>query len=96
MMLARHAIRPHLGSLSGWQGSQLSLALSQRSVKHQAFDASFDPEELAEARKWHKSFQVSSLPPGSTSFSRSSGPGGQHVNKYAVLLFRSLVNCSGD
>ncbi len=53
----------------------------RRSVKHQAFDASFDPEQLAEARTWRRSFQLSSLPEGSTSFSRSSGPGGQHVNK---------------
>ncbi|ESA42008.1 hypothetical protein GE21DRAFT_10427 [Neurospora crassa] len=54
---------------------------SRRLVRHQAFDAGFDPEELAEARRWHKSFHPSTLPQGDTSFSRSSGPGGQHVNK---------------
>ncbi|KAK3319899.1 hypothetical protein B0T19DRAFT_433277 [Cercophora scortea] len=53
----------------------------QRFVRHQAFDAGLDPEQLAEAREWHKSLQPSSLPRGNTSFSRSSGPGGQHVNK---------------
>ncbi|KAK4166558.1 hypothetical protein QBC43DRAFT_184679, partial [Cladorrhinum sp. PSN259] len=53
----------------------------QRSVKHQAYDAAFDQDQLDEARQWRQSFQVDSLPEGSTSYSRSSGPGGQHVNK---------------
>lgn len=61
-----------------------------RSVRHQAFDAKFDLDELTEARSWYASFNESSLPKGQTSYSRSSGPGGQHVNKYGVpLLFRS-------
>ncbi|KAL2117459.1 hypothetical protein VTJ04DRAFT_7119 [Mycothermus thermophilus] len=36
---------------------------------------------LAEARKWHQSFKLSSIPEGKTTYSRSSGPGGQNVNK---------------
>ncbi|KAK8140084.1 hypothetical protein PG984_000150 [Apiospora sp. TS-2023a] len=52
-----------------------------RSVRHQAFDANFDQDELEEARNWYASFNPSSLPKGQTSYSRSSGPGGQHVNK---------------
>ncbi|KAK3400564.1 hypothetical protein B0T20DRAFT_404713 [Sordaria brevicollis] len=55
--------------------------VTRRLARYQAFDAGFDPDQLAEARKWHKSFQPSTLPQGETSFSRSSGPGGQHVNK---------------
>ncbi|KAK3990977.1 hypothetical protein QBC44DRAFT_264056 [Cladorrhinum sp. PSN332] len=55
--------------------------VTQRPITHQAFDAGFDQDQLAEARKWRQSFQVDSLPEGSTSYSRSSGPGGQHVNK---------------
>src|SRR4051794_13036059 len=55
--------------------------LPQRFIRHQAFDAGFDQNELAEARKWHQSFRITNLPEGNTSFSRSSGPGGQHVNK---------------
>ncbi|KAH6615637.1 hypothetical protein B0J18DRAFT_402718 [Chaetomium sp. MPI-SDFR-AT-0129] len=43
--------------------------------------ASIKPELLKEAREWYERFQESSLPQGETSFSRSSGPGGQHVNK---------------
>ncbi|KAK1757291.1 meiotically up-regulated gene 82 protein [Echria macrotheca] len=54
---------------------------AQRFIRHQAFDAGFDQNELAEARKWHQSFRITNLPEGNTSFSRSSGPGGQHVNK---------------
>ncbi|CAP64632.1 uncharacterized protein PODANS_5_9070 [Podospora anserina S mat+] len=52
-----------------------------RFIRHQAFDASFDEEQLSEARRWHQSFKIDSLPEGNTSFARSSGPGGQHVNK---------------
>ncbi|KAI1469145.1 uncharacterized protein F4812DRAFT_422168 [Daldinia caldariorum] len=52
-----------------------------RTIQHQPYDAAFDQAELAEARKWYSSFTESSLPKGQTTFSRSSGPGGQHVNK---------------
>ncbi|KAI2466907.1 hypothetical protein F4781DRAFT_403984 [Annulohypoxylon bovei var. microspora] len=52
-----------------------------RSAHHQAHDAWFDQDDLDEARKWHASFNEDSVPKGQTSYSRSSGPGGQHVNK---------------
>ncbi|KAL0939535.1 peptidyl-trna hydrolase domain-containing protein [Colletotrichum truncatum] len=52
-----------------------------RWARYQAFEASFDPEELKQARAWHKTFDGGQLPKGQTSFARSSGPGGQHVNK---------------
>ncbi|CAJ2509590.1 Uu.00g146160.m01.CDS01 [Anthostomella pinea] len=52
-----------------------------RQIQYEAFEANFNQDELAEARKWHMSFRDSSLPKGQTSYSRSSGPGGQHVNK---------------
>ncbi|OTA80584.1 hypothetical protein M434DRAFT_223772 [Hypoxylon sp. CO27-5] len=52
-----------------------------RPVQHQAYEAFFDQDDLAEARRWHTSFNENSLPRGQTSYSRSSGPGGQHVNK---------------
>ncbi|KAK3385030.1 hypothetical protein B0H63DRAFT_472198 [Podospora didyma] len=56
-------------------------SLSLRFARYEAFDAAYDQEHLADARKWHRSFRLNSLPRGNTSFSRSSGPGGQHVNK---------------
>ncbi|KAK4192200.1 hypothetical protein QBC35DRAFT_243259 [Podospora australis] len=62
-------------------GSGLLSASFPRFARHQAYDAAFDEEELSEARKWRHSFRLESLPEGNTSFSRSSGPGGQHVNK---------------
>ncbi|KAK1783287.1 hypothetical protein QBC45DRAFT_400187 [Copromyces sp. CBS 386.78] len=64
-----------------WALNPSPVMVTKRLARHQAFDAGFDPDELAEARRWHKSFQPSTLPQGDTSFSRSSGPGGQHVNK---------------
>ncbi|KAL1875951.1 hypothetical protein VTK73DRAFT_9662 [Phialemonium thermophilum] len=54
---------------------------SIRLMQHQAYEASFDPDALAEARTWYQSFRLADIPKGSTTFSRSSGPGGQHVNK---------------
>ncbi|KAL1835994.1 hypothetical protein VTJ49DRAFT_5707 [Mycothermus thermophilus] len=81
-MQYRHVWRPTLNTVTGGHLSGLwLLRLVRRAVRHQAFEASFDQEQLAEARKWHQSFRISSLPEGTTSFSRSSGPGGQHVNK---------------
>ncbi|KUI62740.1 hypothetical protein VP1G_09858 [Cytospora mali] len=57
------------------------LAPWRRFARYQAFDASLDPDDLAEARKWRQSFNEDSIPKGDTTFARSSGPGGQHVNK---------------
>ncbi|KAF6829202.1 peptidyl-trna hydrolase domain-containing protein [Colletotrichum plurivorum] len=54
---------------------------SIRWARYQAFEESFDPEELKQAREWHETFDGSKLPKGQTSYARSSGPGGQHVNK---------------
>ncbi|KAF3763664.1 hypothetical protein M406DRAFT_341122 [Cryphonectria parasitica EP155] len=56
-------------------------SLIYRLARFQAFEASFDPADLAEARKWRQSVSEASLPRGTTTFARSSGPGGQHVNK---------------
>ncbi|KKY30951.1 putative peptidyl-trna hydrolase domain-containing protein [Diaporthe ampelina] len=64
------------------------LAPWKRFVRYQAFDASFDPDELAEARKWRQAFSEDTLPKGTTTFARSSGPGGQHVNKSVSTHWR--------
>ena len=42
--------------------------------------------ELDSARRWLKTFDKSVIPQavGDVSYSRSSGPGGQNVNKYVV------------
>lgn len=49
--------------------------------RHHRSDVKYSPEELAEARSWRKAFSIHNLPKGQASYSRSSGPGGQNVNK---------------
>lgn len=69
----------------------IQLAPWRRLVRYQAFDAAFDPDELAEARRWRQGFNESSIPKGDTTFTRSSGPGGQHVNKSVVSTVSSFL-----
>ncbi|KAK0625277.1 hypothetical protein B0T17DRAFT_491805 [Bombardia bombarda] len=76
-----NGFRPALGVLRSFKSSSYFAPPLPRFIRHQAFDVGFDQEELAEARKWRQSLQPASVPKGVTSFSRSSGPGGQHVNK---------------
>ncbi|KAI1169453.1 peptidyl-tRNA hydrolase domain-containing protein [Nemania sp. FL0916] len=64
-----------------WPLFSASPPLQIRTVRHQPYEASFNQDELEEARKWYASFNIDSLPKGHTTYSRSSGPGGQHVNK---------------
>lgn len=47
--------------------------------------AADDDEELHQARAWVAQLHAETIPKtiGELSFSRSSGPGGQNVNKYA-------------
>lgn len=67
-----------------------SLSWSQpvRFKRYEAYDAQLDQDALAEARLWYSSFDASQLPKGNTTYARSSGPGGQHVNKYGSLPWR--------
>ncbi|CAK7272502.1 hypothetical protein SEPCBS57363_005163 [Sporothrix epigloea] len=51
------------------------------SGRYTAFDSGFDTDDLKTARQWRQSFTQDGLPKGNTIYSRSSGPGGQHVNK---------------
>ena len=68
------------------QRSFLPSATVQRRLKqHKAFDADFDKNLLEEARKWKEKFTINHLPRGQTTYARSSGPGGQHVNKFVPL-----------
>lgn len=73
----------------------LSLSLSQpvRFKRYEAYDARLDQDALAEARVWYNSFDASKLPKGNTSYARSSGPGGQHVNKYEMAQGLPLFRC---
>lgn len=81
-MMTRSLMRlPRLISQPLPSPSAIELAPWKRFARYQAFDASFDPDELAEARRWRQAFSEDAIPKGTTTFARSSGPGGQHVNK---------------
>ncbi len=67
----------------------------RRSMSYQPHDTAFDPGELAEARRWRETFQRGTLPKEVTTFSRSSGPGGQNVNKSACLRTSCGVGLPG-
>lgn len=92
-MRSHPILYPPCGLAGRWPLLRLLVPPPQRSVRHEAFDASFDQDELAEARKWHQSFNITRLPEGNTSYARSSGPGGQHVNKF-VLRFLEVPQTS--
>lgn len=53
----------------------------QADDRYSAFDSGFEAEDLQAARQWRQKLAQDALPKGNTAFSRSSGPGGQHVNK---------------
>ncbi|KAL5596744.1 hypothetical protein BROUX41_006565 [Berkeleyomyces rouxiae] len=55
--------------------------LQIRFTRYKAFGDGFDAADLQEAREWAKKMTLEMLPKGNTVFARSSGPGGQHVNK---------------
>ncbi|POR35895.1 Uncharacterized protein TPAR_03899 [Tolypocladium paradoxum] len=55
--------------------------ITTRLKRYEAYDAQLDRDALVEARSWFQKFDASQLPRGNTTYARSSGPGGQHVNK---------------
>jgi hypothetical protein len=85
-MLPKHHIS-HLRPSPGTSSSSLPLCFA-RFKRYEAYDKQFDQEALESARKWFQGFETTQLPAGSTTYARSSGPGGQHVNKSV----RSLLN----
>ena len=77
---------PALGLIPRWPTtlSGTAAAVPHRAAsggRYAAFDSGFDPDDLQAARQWRQSFTQDALPRGNTTYSRSSGPGGQHVNK---------------
>ncbi|TLD06687.1 uncharacterized protein PgNI_08342 [Pyricularia grisea] len=61
----------------------------KRPFRRGANNVELDPIALNEARDWKKSATVNILPLGQTVYSRSSGPGGQHVNKCVYCALSS-------
>ncbi|KAJ8100950.1 hypothetical protein POJ06DRAFT_84834 [Lipomyces tetrasporus] len=58
-------------------------------------DSEFPDDEISKARRWLNTFKVSDIPRDKfdISFARSSGPGGQNVNK---LNTKATIRCSWD
>jgi len=52
-----------------------------RTARYEAYDCGLDDDEVSAARAWYQTFRQANLPSGNTVYSRSSGAGGQHVNK---------------
>ncbi|RCI11419.1 hypothetical protein L249_7594 [Ophiocordyceps polyrhachis-furcata BCC 54312] len=87
MMIVRSLYR-----VSGLISNTLQLypCATRRFKRYEAYDAQFDQDALTEARVWRQNLDASQLPRGNTTYARSSGPGGQHVNKTeskAVTVF---------
>lgn len=61
--------------------SSTGIAPRRAASRYAAFDSGLDPDDLQAARQWRQALVQETLPKGSTTYSRSSGPGGQHVNK---------------
>lgn len=77
LRLLKRASLPVLGPFGHAHGP----LTTARFKRYEAYDAQFDNDALEEARQWFRSFDAGLLPKGSTTYARSSGPGGQHVNK---------------
>lgn len=81
---AKNATSPFLvASLSQKCSICLTTPRHFASKKGNATHAVWDEAELSKARNWLSKFNISSIPRNicAISFSRSSGPGGQNVNK---------------
>ncbi|PNY23438.1 Peptidyl-tRNA hydrolase domain-containing protein [Tolypocladium capitatum] len=73
---------PRRASSAAWPlRPSLTPFITTRLKRYEAYDAQLDRDALAEARSWFQRFDASQLPRGNTTYARSSGPGGQHVNK---------------
>ena len=79
------SLRPFVNPARSWPHNvSACLSLGLRTASTSSSDEDFD-----KARRWYAQLQSSPLPReiGEVSYSRSSGPGGQNVNKYG-LRFR--------
>ena len=99
-MLYSHVVRCLSTTTSAIQGYQIAFfqtcrAYSSRST-NESEEADFDA-----ARAWYRNFTRNTLPTkiAKTSYSKSSGPGGQKTNKYVIpstTLLLSLSNILKD
>lgn len=80
--LGRRASPTYAVALRQWPHTSCS-----RSFAAARKPVSADEEKLQVARKWLDKLHAETIPKtiGELSFSRSSGPGGQNVNKYVLV-----------
>ena len=76
-----------------WRGLARSRFLTIKPVLTRAFSCSgrlrWSEEDYVRARRWYDNLLDDPLPRiGEVSYARSSGPGGQNVNKYAHIILR--------
>jgi peptidyl-tRNA hydrolase ICT1 len=71
-----------------FRNAQFVLTITRRFASNKGTTQSgvWDESELSKARDWLSTFNINSIPRNicAISFSRSSGPGGQNVNKYVI------------
>jgi len=72
-----------------------AFAQRYRALSSRTQDDSVDEEEVSAARRWLANLNADTVPRSicDVSFSRSSGPGGQNVNKYAIPSLPIDVHC---
>ncbi len=81
--LAPHRPVPlHLAAFCVATAAAAAVGAVRAASRYSAFDSGFDPADVAAARQWREQFaSADAVPRGTTTYARSSGPGGQHVNK---------------
>ena len=84
-------IKPNIPTLLQTRGAPLAATfnLCFKQLLHQKLSLRTTDGDVSAARKWLAELNEASLPPniGEVSYSRSSGPGGQNVNKFVSRLF---------
>jgi peptidyl-tRNA hydrolase ICT1 len=74
---------------------QLAVLQDCRAYSSWSGSSDSDAADLDSAREWYQRFNKSTIPEkiASTSFVKSSGPGGQKTNKYVVYNLICSITC---
>ena len=84
VIIRRLPLRPSPTYITGTYTTRLHLTTPLRRYAIKRTPTETSEEDLASARKWLANLTSETIPRsiGEVTFSRSSGPGGQNVNKY--------------
>lgn len=85
-LLSRSTILSHFPPRKAFQISTIKRFNTNIARNHDPVE--LNEEDVEECRHWLSQFDAKTFPRslGELSYSRSSGPGGQNVNKYVVIL----------